>query len=300
MPLPDTTLIVEPQTAFMHYLVQGITDQYDIDPIYVKDVSEAAAQNLLRIPRLYILHTKTKKELTLAYETLSDLTGKENLWLKLIITTGLPSNQVKALVKNFSALGVETVTPMPSKNRTVKELENAGLPRAAVTLAAGYAGDEFERIIPLLRYTRTLDKREVQRLTVEDIAPYLAGEVGKKAPWGILDHIIDQDYLNINDTIRRATGGESFTVSILKTKIAELRKVAALQAADRWITLDKVALAVGGNKWSVRKAYHQARTVGLGKALLMEETLADWLSDPFRERSNESLLRLCLKLSAMQ
>lgn len=300
MSLSDTTLIVEPNTAFMHYLVQGITDRYDIDPIYVKDVSEAAAPNLLRLPRVYILHTKSKKELALAYETLEALTGKDGLWLKLIITTGLPSNQTRALVKDFSSLGVETFTPTASKNRTVKELENAGLSRTAVTLAAGYAGDEFERIIPLLRYTRTLNKREVQKLTVEDIAPYLAGEVGKKAPWGILDHIIDQDYLNINDTIRRATGGESFTVSILKAKIAELRKIAALQAADRWITLDKVALAVGGNKWSVRKAYHQARTVGLGKALLMEETLADWLSDPFRERSNESLLRLCLKLSAMQ
>ena len=291
-------LIADPNDKYRDYLerkwVNAFRKASNTELRQAAEVRHTTSTNLLGTKYTYIVKCHTKEETTAAIDTLHNVEGEP--WAGLIISTKAPLNSLRKSLKEAERLGARIVKPAGGKSRPKRELEATGLSKQHVAIVTEYAGDDITTIIGLLDYLGTLSQEEIRALTLQEVYGHLPETPGTRAPWDIMDAIVERDIPKTMSIVNRAGGGVAFPLAVLKTKMEDMLHVCAYIQGGGTSSMDDLSTFMNGNLWLLQSTAQLARTAGFERTLSMSELLSQYLRRPAKSYALEDFQRLCITL----
>lgn len=295
-PFERVTVIVEPHASFRNYLTRKHGMKYNAgSPTVISNLGEATGCDLFGGAHLYVLNCDSKEEFESVTRSLKKVSGEP--WGGLIITTSSTPKMVSNILNRLKRMGCEIIKPETGKDRFRTILEKEGFSPSIVSKVSEYAGEELGHLVPLLEHVIPMSKRDIRLLSMEQVQPYLPMSPGERAPWALFDAIIDRNIPLLLRVIERSSGGFTLPLTVLKSRAREAMHAALILSEHPEYSAQKLAKEMGCNAFVAKPLLKTVQKAGLSRIIAIESILGNYLQNPERDYSMDSLKLLVLKLA---
>lgn len=198
----------------------------------------------------------------------------------LVIVTSVPKVSLKKLSEFvLEHDGYSEVNTKTDEKKLGNEiLEESGFNREVRAYLKDWAGDDFEKLVPIIREFSAFPKAQRARAKIEDIAIRLPTPPGSIPPWDFIDPMFRGDVAKSVELLRRTTSASKTTLvalAILNSNLQSAWRLAELSRAGS-LPADSELKAMGlPTGFPLVIAKRRAKSLGADKLEAMLLTAAE-------------------------